>query len=35
MSKQNMLVRIFTIEIEYKIIFECDKFYNKEVIGLK
>ena len=26
---------IFTIEIKYKIIFECDKFYNKEVIELK
>ena len=35
MSKQNMLVKIFTIEIEYKIIFKCDKCYNKEIIGLK
>ena len=29
-----MLVHIFTIEIEYKIMFECDKLY-KEVIELK
>ena len=35
MSKKNMLVKIFTIETEYKIIFECDKCYNKEVIELK
>ena len=30
-----MRVKIFTIEIEYKIIFECDNLYNKEVIELK
>ena len=30
-----MFVKIFTIEIEYKIIFECDKLYNKKLIELK
>ena len=35
MNTQNMLVKIFTIEIEYKTVFECDKFFNMAVIGLQ
>ena len=33
-SKQNKLVKIFTIEIEYKILFECDKLIIRKLKSL-